>query len=120
MIPAAGQGALAVTARAADDEVATLLRLLDDATSRACVEAERAFMRHVGAGCHAPAGAYARTDESGGIRLLAAVFAPDGAREVRTTVRGTLDEAESIGRRAAAHVLGHGGRDMLRQSAKEG
>ncbi len=76
-LPAVGQGALAIQARADDAATIECLALLDHAPTRFQVEAERAFLEELGGGCMAPATAWAR-DESGGLRIDAMVAAIDG------------------------------------------
>jgi hydroxymethylbilane synthase len=78
MVPAPGQGALAVQARAADQRVLELCRRLDHERSRLAFEAERGVMGQLGGGCALPLGAYAEQRE-GGVRLLAVVVRPDGS-----------------------------------------
>ena len=102
-----------MTTRADDERARDRIARIDDAPSRACVEAERAFMRRLGAGCHAPAGAHARIVESATIHLAAAVFASDGTTQVRSEARGTMGEADDIGTRAAARIIDKGGRSLL-------
>lgn len=76
-----GQGAIALTARAGS-EAEDLARRVDDAPTRLAVEAERAVLRALGAGCRTPMGCSAWR-EGAGLRLLAEVLAPDGTRRVR-------------------------------------
>jgi porphobilinogen deaminase len=71
MLPAPGQGALAVEARSGDAEARALRRLHDPAVAR-CVEAERTLLALLGGGCHLPLGCLATEDEHG-IRLQAAL-----------------------------------------------
>lgn len=84
--PAPGQGALAVQAREGHG-AADCLRALDHEPTRLAVDAERAFLREVGAGCRSPAAAYATVNE-GRITLHAQLFSDDGARMVETTQTG--------------------------------
>lgn len=81
ILPAPGQGALALECRADDTPVLTELAALDDPDSRLAVEAERAVLAGLGGGCAAPIAAWARDG-----RLAAGVFALDGARAARVTV----------------------------------
>lgn len=74
MLPAPGQGAIAVETRA-DDRAAMLVEILNDATTARCVEAERLVLKHLGGGCHLALGAWARESHEG--ILLKAVFIPD-------------------------------------------
>ena len=81
MVPAPGQGALAVQARADDDRTLTTLAALDHERSRVAFEAERSLMARLGGGCALPLGAYAekRTEA---VRLLGVVVTPDGSEMV--------------------------------------
>ncbi len=63
MLPAVGQGALAVEVRADDAEALALVSSIDDSDTRACVDAERAYLARLGGGCRQPVGAYAVIDE---------------------------------------------------------
>jgi hydroxymethylbilane synthase len=88
MLPAPGQGALAVQCRADDPAVRAYLAPLDDAAARAAVTAERAFLQALGGGCAAPVAAYAQPAAGGGLRMEALVAAPDGSRVVRVAGQG--------------------------------
>ena len=78
MVPAPGQGALAVQARADDGRTREMIRRLDHHRSRVAFEAERALVARLGGGCALPLGAYAEEREAG-VRLLAVVVRPDGS-----------------------------------------
>jgi hydroxymethylbilane synthase len=97
MLPAPGQGCLAVQCRADARDVAAVLVLLDDHAARAALETERALMRRIGGGCALPLGAIAavKTDT---IRLAACVASPDGVRLVKAAAEAADPE------RAAALV----------------
>ena len=82
MLPAPGQGALAVQCRAGDRELVAVLSLLEHRPSRMALDAERALMRRLGGGCALPLGAIAAI-KSEVIRLAACVASPDGAKVVR-------------------------------------
>ena len=78
MVPAPGQGALAVQARANDEAVADLCRQIDHERSGVAFEAERMVMAGLGGGCALPMGAYAERRDTG-VRMLAVVVRPDGS-----------------------------------------
>jgi hydroxymethylbilane synthase len=106
MLPAPGQGALAVECQAGRDDIAALLAFADDPASRAATTAERAVLAAMQAGCSAPVGAYAAgTDE---LRLRAVVVAADGGMALRASAGGPASEAERLGREVAAELLQHG------------
>jgi hydroxymethylbilane synthase len=97
VLPAPGQGALAVQARAGSP-AAELLAGLDHGPTRRAVEAERAFLRQVGAGCHAPAGALARVDGET-LTLQARLFSEDYARCAEGVETGM--DSEAVGHKLA-------------------
>src|SRR5690606_20998526 len=97
MLPAPGQGALAIECRSSDDELAARLREhLDDPFTRAAVEAERAVLSTLEAGCSAPVGALAEVvEEADGFQvwLRAVALAVDGSVDIRRSASGPLAEA---------------------------
>ena len=112
VLPAPGQGALAVECRSDDPTLAGLLARLDHAATRAAVIAERSLLATLEAGCTAPVGAYAVVDDA--LTLTGAVVAPDGTRMLRSMVTGSVDAADSIGRRLAEDLLAQGAADLMR------
>jgi hydroxymethylbilane synthase len=109
MVPAPGQGCLAVQARASDGATIEVLSALDHAASRMALEAERGLMARLGGGCALPLGAFAESVPRG-VRLLAIALSPDGSRIVRTQVDGaTPDEVAEL----AALDLSAGGADEI-------
>ncbi len=106
MVPAAGQGALAVECRDDREDLVALLSLIDDPVSRAATAAERSLLGALQAGCAAPVGAYAAGTEI--LRLRGVVVAADGGTALRGSGSGTLAEAEQIGRQVAADLLDRG------------
>jgi hydroxymethylbilane synthase len=110
MLPAPGQGALAVECRVGD-EVAALLTVLDDSTTRSSVTAERSLLAALEAGCTAPVGAYAEAaegDDGLELYLRAVAVSPDGALSIRKSTTGPLTAAERLGRDLAAELLDDG------------
>ena len=106
MLPAPGQGALAVECRADDAELLSELATVDDPATRAAVTAERTVLATLEAGCSAPVGAYAAGIDV--LHLEAVVLAVDGARGVRLSRSGPANTAEQIGRQLAAELLARG------------
>ncbi|MBV9369999.1 MAG: hydroxymethylbilane synthase, partial [Frankiales bacterium] len=122
LLPAPGQGALAVECRAGDTELVTALgKLLDDPVSRAAVAAERSLLAALEAGCSAPVGALADIglDESGNdeIYLRATVVAVDGSRAVRLSTTGPLADGERLGQRLAADLLDAGAAGLIGETS---
>ena len=103
-LPCAGQGALAIQCRKGDP-VAELLNDLDDPATHACVEAERALLMRLGAGCQTPVAALARVTDAGAIHMRAVVASLDGHTIVRRVMTGNMDSPEELGRRLAEELL---------------
>ena len=112
LLPAPGQGALAIVARASDAPTLDLLDGLNHAASRAEVESERSFLAGLEAGCRAPVAARARATAEG-LALVGAVFSPDGSRVLRETSRGSTGEPGPIGRDLAGRLLAAGAADLI-------
>jgi hydroxymethylbilane synthase len=112
MLPAPGQGALAVECRADRADLVALLGKLDDPVTRAAVTAERAVLAALEAGCSAPVGAYA-VEEFHKLHLTAAVVSYDGARQVRLSESGHPEHAEELGHGLAARLLDQGADQLM-------
>ena len=111
MLPAAGQGALAVECCDGREDLVALLGSIDDAVSRAATTAERSLLGALQAGCSAPVGAYAAGTDV--LRLRGVVVAADGGMALRGSASGTLAEAELIGRQVAADLLSRGAASFM-------
>ena len=112
MLPEPGQGALAVEARGNDAETLNLLAVLEDSVSRACVEAERAFLHALGGGCRVPIAAYACCTD-GTLSLDGAVIAPDGRGSARGLRHGPMTEPVALGNELAQDLTAHGAQRWL-------
>ncbi|MCD6639051.1 MAG: hydroxymethylbilane synthase [Nocardioides sp.] len=116
MLPAPGQGALAVECRSDDDATLALLAALDDPASRAAVTAERAVLNELEAGCSAPLGALAEVvegEDGDELWLRAVAMSTDGALSVRKSTSGPVEQAEALGRRLASEMLADGAADLM-------
>jgi hydroxymethylbilane synthase len=111
MLPAAGQGALAVECLASRTDLVGLLACVDDPASHAATTAERTVLAALQAGCSAPVGAYAAGTDA--LRLDAIVAAADGGGALRASATGTADQAEFLGRQVAADLLSRGAGSYL-------
>jgi hydroxymethylbilane synthase len=111
MLPAPGQGALAVECRESDPELAALLEAVTDQASMAAVTAERSLLEALEAGCSAPIGAYAAGTEQ--LRMRAAVMSTDGRRVLRAHGSGPGADAWQLGRDLAAELLRSGASDLI-------
>jgi hydroxymethylbilane synthase len=110
MLPAPGQGALAVEARA-DDPLALELAVLDDASTRAAVTAERTVLATLEGGCSAPIGVLAEVaegDDGDELWIRAVAMSPDGTIAVRMSITGTPEYAADLGARLATDMLAEG------------
>jgi hydroxymethylbilane synthase len=112
ILPAVGQGALAVETRAGDAAILKLLEPLDDPGTRRAVTAERALLRRLEGGCQIPVGAWARVSD-GILTIEAAVGSLDGRTLVRTRTSGDPAHAGSIGESLAETLLRMGADAIL-------
>ena len=120
MLPAVGQGAVAVEIRNDDDEVSRLANELNDAATRTCITAERAFLRRLEGGCQVPIGAHATLDGRE-IRLEGLVGSLDGTVIYRENLIGEASGADKIGIQLAESLIDQGAAELLestRQSIK--
>lgn len=122
MIPAIGQGALGVETRTGDTTVNAVVSILNHEETRACVDAERAFLRRMGGGCAVPMAAYA-VAAGRSLTIDAAVVHPDGSPAVRETSSGPIGDP-TVGRRLADVLIERGAagiaREVLGQDWKPG
>ncbi len=113
-VPAAGQGALALEARAGELDAVALAGVSDSA-AMSCVAAERALVHGLGASCHTPVGAYARCMGDGRVHLAGWVGLPDGSAWLRDEVEG---EPETVGDECARRMLSAGAAELLRAAVE--
>lgn len=113
MLPAPGQGALAVQCRADDSTTLELLSALEDESTRKCVTAERAFLQGLGGGCAVPVAAYAVTsDPLSVISLVGLVISEDGKTVVKMTGKGI--DALALGKSLAQQAIQNGADEILK------
>jgi hydroxymethylbilane synthase len=112
MLPAVGQGALAIEARAEDEVTRGLLAPLDDEATHQAVLAERTLLQSLRAGCLAPVGARAWIE---GERLLltAAVLSPDGRKRLSAAAATQSNEAVYLGHIVAEELLAQGAAELI-------
>lgn len=118
VLPAVGQGTLALETRA-DDPLAQELLALDDATTRACLTAERAFLRELEGDCNVPLAAFAEPLADDRLWLRALVASPDGCALVRSEQEARRSDAAAAGRRLGQQVLASGGAAILERLRAE-
>jgi hydroxymethylbilane synthase len=118
MLPAPGQGALAVECRANDSQILGLLSAIHDRPTAQAVQAERAFLSGLGGGCAVPVAAYGVVKEDGLLHLTGLVSSADG--QVRVRVEGIGQDAGELGRRLALQALNVGGGRMIKGDVGSG
>ena len=111
-LPAVGQGALAIEARTADDEVRSMLEFLNDLPTKQSTDAERAFLGLLEGGCQVPIGVHA--DVAGEqIKIEAIIAALDGSTVLRDTITGNAEDAVALGQQLGKKMLAAGGQEIL-------
>jgi hydroxymethylbilane synthase len=117
-VPAPGQGTLALEARADDARTHAALTPIADAAALACLRAERALARELGASCDTPLGAYATLDGEV-LTLRAWVGLPDGSAWIADELSADGDDPELLGRKVAARLLAVGAAELLQTVDRE-
>lgn len=112
MIPAVGQGAIGIEARARDVSSSELARLLNHEVTEVACTAERALLRALGGGCQLPIAAHAVVNDQE-LRLIGLVASRDGRRQVREAVCGPCEHPERLGASLANRLLEHGAMELL-------
>ena len=115
ILPAVGQGALAIECCADDMRILELIDFLRDPQMTAAATAERAFLRRVEGGCQIPVGVYAEVGAGNVLHVEAMIASVDGMRVCRSRSRGTPETAEKIGIALAEELLDVGGREILKE-----
>jgi hydroxymethylbilane synthase len=113
MLPAVGQGALAIETRGDDAAVRELVTRLDDATTNAAVTAERAMLARLCAGCLAPVGGWGRPQSDDSLRLSAVVLSIDGVTRLEADDSDDAAQCEALGLRVADALLAQGGGALI-------
>lgn len=112
LLPAVGQGAIAIECRRNDDEVNRLIAPLHHAPTALRVAAERALNARLEGGCQVPIAAYAEL-EGNDLHLRALVGEPDGSRVIRGDIQGEAERAAALGESLADELLTRGARRIL-------
>lgn len=114
LVPAVGQGALAIETRAGDQRVLDAIAPLDDPNTRACTDAERVFLSRMGGGCQVPMGAHAEITDGTG-RFTALVASPSRGEIVRRTSEGEPARLVQLAEETADYLLSHGADRILKE-----
>ena len=115
-VPAPGQGALGLQARAGDARVREALAPILDKDASACLLAERALARALGASCNTPLGAHATAPGCGCLYMHAWIGLPDGSEWIADELLGGFYDPEELGTRMAERLQAVGARDLLRRA----
>jgi hydroxymethylbilane synthase len=113
MLPAIGQGALALEGRAGDTRVRELTRALSDADAEATVAAERALLAALGGSCHTPLAGHASVTGPGRLLVRALVGRPDASEILRERMEGAASDAPNLGAELARRLLARGADKIL-------
>jgi hydroxymethylbilane synthase len=117
MVPAAGQGALAIQVRSGDEETAAAVRAIGDPAAFAGLRAERACFTRLDADCSTPIGVHAKLSGDA-LRIGAFVGLPDGAEWIRDELDADAADPEAAGTELARRLLGAGAADLLARAAE--
>jgi hydroxymethylbilane synthase len=118
MLPAVGQGALGLEVRSDDERTQRAVAGLNDLATNAAVTAERSMLAALRGGCLAPVGAWGRVDETGRLRLDAAVLSHDGRRRIAAVGDSAVNSAIELGRRVARELLHQGAAELIAASKR--
>ena len=113
VVPAAGQGALAVEIRSKDDKTRALFAPLHDETTAAETSAEREFVRRLEGGCQAPLGAWAQVSPDGLLRLVCALAHPDGSELIRGEATGLAESPLEVAAALETIMRSRGAEEIL-------
>lgn len=117
--PAPGQGALAIVCRRDDLETIKLLKKIEHNPSKQAIEAERALIKNIGAGCTIPMGALGLLrKEKKCISLYASIFSIDGNRSIKIKEEGDIKHPEKIGNMAAKRLIEKGAYEITKEWTK--
>jgi hydroxymethylbilane synthase len=119
MLPAPGQGALAIETRIDDFQVNQLVSALNHPPTANAVTAERDFLEHLGGGCNVPIAIFARP-ENGFLQIDALVSSPDGKQIVRDAICDDSKNSSSAVAILAERMLSHGGAAILKEFRHRG
>jgi hydroxymethylbilane synthase len=116
MLPAIGQGALALEARADDAEAIEMASAVDHRDTRLATAAERSFLTRLGGGCRLPIAALGVV-EGDSLRLRGLIADGEGRRLLRGEMTGPASDAEALGAALAEQLLAQGGAELIAEAA---
>jgi hydroxymethylbilane synthase len=113
MLPAVGQGVIALEIREDDDAIRRLLDPLNDQETMIAIQCERSFLKALEGDCRAPIAAFAEVHGQN-LKITGMIASPDGRELIRDRMEGNIRESIALGENLAKQLLGHGGREILR------
>jgi hydroxymethylbilane synthase len=119
IVPAAGQGALAVQVRAADERILRIVTAIEDVQTRLATAAERRVLNALEGGCQAPIGALATWSAPGRLHLVGIVAGLDGVRVLRAVEEGPVDSEQAacaLGASVASQLAAQGARGLIQDA----
>lgn len=114
VLPAVGQGAIAVEIRNEDKDTAAIMAKINHMPTFITTKAERAFLRQLEGGCQVPIACLAQIND-GEIHIEGLIASIDGQEVLRDSASGRLDQAEMIGQQLAQYLLDQGGQKILQE-----
>lgn len=118
IIPAPGQGIIAIECREEDAETSELLESVDDSGSRSSAILERSFLGALGGDCSVPVGCYSELDGHN-LSAVGIIIAPDGRTLVRDRIKGPVKDSSELGSGLSMSLLEAGGRKILSEIHKQ-
>lgn len=112
IIPAAGQGALAIEIRADNEKIFNLVQKLNDTETFSAVKVEREFLTEVGGSCQIPVGVFAKIDGEQ-VKIQALIASTDGKKVISGQWSVIREKIDGFGKKIAAQLLNDGGRELL-------
>ncbi len=117
LVPAPGQGSLAVQTRASDSDVSAVVEKINDPVSHSCLLAERTVVRELGATCSTPLGVHARIQENR-LTISAFIGTADGSKWIRDQVTSDANEPISLGESFSERLVSAGAKKILSDEVK--
>lgn len=114
MLPAPGQGIVAIESRADDQETTDILRAINHTQTQIAAISERAFLYRLGGDCNVPVGCNARLNDNL-ISLSGIISSPDGKVLLKKDISGSIEEAQQLGEQLADMMLLEGGNKILEE-----
>ena len=114
MVPAPGQGALAIEVRSTDQFIRQIVKPLDHEPTNLCVHAERQFLERLGGDCRFPIGANA-TINNGQAKFIAFLGSPTNGEVIHKRLSGKSEQLLKLSQDALDYVLSHGGQNILNE-----